>query len=310
MLTVELEAEREKIAAETPFFYCAKYNQLEFKGRRDRLTETDYHTIDGRKHFLLSEHKFSPFEFTVTIICAGKPHAVFSYAQQLQQPFQAVAEGYYKREGIPPVYLIISNELPILPKNYPLLLFAGSDRKFREFLDQLIVTRNRTYIRYAYEVRPKVTKEALTMAGISATLSREDLKFMAEDIGPELIAFLKPKELLQAMSTQKRRELMAVIAEDTGSELAALLKPEDLLQGMSPEKRRELMMVMAKDTGSELAALLEPEDLLQGIDPKKQQALLANMSVEELLNGMTPEQQKTLFALVLKMLASGLTEQA
>jgi hypothetical protein len=73
VLTVEAEEERQKIGTETPFFYCLKHNQLEFKGRRDRLTEEGYHTIDGRKHFLLSEQKFSPFELTVTIICANKP---------------------------------------------------------------------------------------------------------------------------------------------------------------------------------------------------------------------------------------------
>jgi hypothetical protein len=45
---------------------------------------------------------------------------------------------------------------------------------------------------YVYEVRPKVTREVLTMAGIS-TSSRKDLEFMAEDIGPELVPFLKPR---------------------------------------------------------------------------------------------------------------------
>ena len=100
VLTVEAEKEREKICVETPFFYCMKHNQLEFKGRRDPLTEQGYHTIDGRKHFLLSEQKFSPFELTVTIICAGKPQKVMTYAQRLQRPFAPLADGYYKREGI------------------------------------------------------------------------------------------------------------------------------------------------------------------------------------------------------------------
>jgi hypothetical protein len=47
----------------------------------------------------------------------------------------------------------------LLPKNYPLLVFAASERKFREFLQQIIQERSSIYIRYAYEVRPKVTKE-------------------------------------------------------------------------------------------------------------------------------------------------------
>lgn len=34
------------------------------------------------------------------------------------------------------------------------------------------------------------------MAGISSTLTQEDLKFMAQDVGRELMAFLPPEERL------------------------------------------------------------------------------------------------------------------
>jgi hypothetical protein len=247
VLTVEAEEERQKICAETPFFYCTKHNQVEFKGRRDRLTEAGYHIIDGRKHFLVSERKVSALELTVTIICAGKPQAVLTYAQQLQRPFMSVADGYYKREGHPPIYLIVINELPIIPKNYPLLLFASSDRKFREFLEQVVGAGNSTYIRYAYEVRPKVTKEVLTMAGISTTLSREDLEFMAEDIGPELVPFLKPKDLLQGMDREKQREFISLLSPQ---EILATISMEDLLKGISPEQRKTLLELMLKTLAS------------------------------------------------------------
>lgn len=242
VLTVEAEEERQKICVETPFFYCAKHNQMEFKGRRDRLTEEGYHTIDGRKHFLLSERKVSAFELTVTVICAGKPQAVLTYAQQLQRPFMPVADGYYKREGYPPLYLIVINELPIIPKNYPLLLFASSDRKFREFLEQVVVAGNSTYIRYAYEVRPKVTKEVLTMAGISSTLSREDLEFMAEDIGPDLAPFLKPEDVVKGMDPEKQVRLFRSSLE----ELLKSIGLEKLMTEMNPENRKQLLELLLK----------------------------------------------------------------
>lgn len=114
------------------------------------------------------------------------------------------------------------NELPVTPKNYSLLLFAASEDKFREFLEQVVAQRDRVYIRYAYEVRPRVTKEVLTMAGISATLSREDLEFMADDIGRELMAFLPLEERLAGASV------------------------EELLTVLTPEKRKRLLELMLK----------------------------------------------------------------
>lgn len=242
LLTVEAEEERQRICAETPFFYCLQHNQLEFKGRRDPLTKPGYHAIEGRKHFLLSEEKLSAFTLTVTIICASKPQTVFTYAEKLKQPFTAVTEGYYKQEGIPPLYVVVINELPIVPKNYPLLLFASSIRKFREFLEQVVMEKNSTYIQYAYEVRPKITREVLTMAGISTTLSRDDLKFMAEDIGPELAPFLKAEEVVKAMDAKKQVRFFA-------SSLEELLKNrglEHLLTEVPPENLQQLLELLLK----------------------------------------------------------------
>jgi hypothetical protein len=63
-----------------------------------------------------------------------------------------------------------------------------------------------TYICYAYEVRPQVTKEVLMMAGISSRLSRKDLEFIAEDIGRDLVAVMDPKDMLEMMEPQNVME--------------------------------------------------------------------------------------------------------
>lgn len=163
---------------------------------------------------------------------------MFDYAERLQQPFAPVEAGYYRRQGQPPIYLIVINELPNTSKNYGLLLFAASKRKFREFLEEVVVQQNMVYIRYAYEVDPKLTREVLTMAGISSTLSKSDLKFMAEDIGRELLAFLPAEDRVAGMSVEERLTGITV---------------EELLTEMSPEKRKhilELLLKMnAKSTG-------------------------------------------------------------
>lgn len=242
VLTIATAEERQKVSTETPFFYCLKHNLIEFKGRKDRLTKAGYHTIDGRKHFLISEGKIPAFALTVTIICASKPQTVFTYAQKLERPFTAVAQGYYKRSGTPPVYLIVINELPIVSPNYPLLLFAASEDKFREFLEQVIIEGDTTYIRYAYEVRPQVTREVLTMAGISSTISRKDLEFMAEDIGPELVPFLDPEDIIKGMNEEKQVRLASI-------NLEALLKGsglEKLYAEMSPASRKKLIDALLK----------------------------------------------------------------
>lgn len=92
LVTIDDEAEQEKIRAETLFFYFLKHNQLEFKGHHDRLTKKGYHTIRGRMEFLLREKAVSPFDTTVTIISAGRPRTVLTYANDLKRPFVAMAQ--------------------------------------------------------------------------------------------------------------------------------------------------------------------------------------------------------------------------
>ncbi len=60
------------------------------------------------------------------------------------------------------------------------------------------------------------------MAGISSTLSKSDLKFMAEDIGRELLAFLPVEDRL------------------------AGLKAEELLNALPPEERKRLFELLQK----------------------------------------------------------------
>lgn len=245
LVTIDDQAEQRKIRAETLFFYFVQNNQLEFKGRNDRLTKKGYHTIRGRMEFLLREGDVSPFDMTVTIISAGRPRAVLTYADELQRPFVALAQtGYYKSEEYPPIYLIVINELPIVPKNYPLLVFAASEQKFREFLEQVITVGEYTYIRYAYEVRPQLTKEALIMAGVASRLSRKDLEFMAEDIGPEIIAVMDTELLLKGMNAEKRQALL--------SQMLDTANMEELVSKMSPLQRKRLTELVLKMLAADL----------------------------------------------------------
>lgn len=141
-------------------------------------------------------------------------------------------------------YLIVVNDLPVTPNNYPLLVFASSERKFREFLEQVIHKGESTYIRYAYEVRPQLTKEILTMAGISATLSREDLEFMADDIGPELVPFLKAEDLLHSMDPEEQKKLLVSLL--SLDDLLAAKTFEKLLGEVDPKNRKRLLELLSR----------------------------------------------------------------
>ena len=269
-ITVEDEAERQKIRVETPFFYLLHHSQIEFKGQNDRLTPKGYARIRGRMELLLSSKTVSPANMTVSIVSAGRPRTVIKYAkEERKRPLVAMAEpGYYKTDEQPPVYLIVINELPIVPKHYPLLLFASNEQKFRETVAQMIVAGKHTYIRYAYRVRPHVTKDVLIMAGKARSLPRKDLEFMANDIGPEIVELMEPQDLIKNMNPKKQKRLLALF---TPEDRIADLTPEERLADLTPEER------IADLTPEERIADLTPEEILKGMSPEKQKAFLDSL---------------------------------
>ena len=200
--------EVERVQLQTPFSHFRAHNAIEFKGINDALTIAKYHLILGRAYLYLGENELLPNQMTVTIICARKPRQVLSRRQGI--PFQSLGNGHYvhHNNGLT-VHLIVINELMIVPENYSLLLFASSAKKFRQFLQRIVEEENWNYIRFAYRLRPRITKEVLIMAG-KHSLPKADLEFMAKDIGPELLAFLTPEERLQGLGPETLLEHLSL----------------------------------------------------------------------------------------------------
>jgi hypothetical protein len=219
-----------KVRLETPFGHFCVHNQVEFKGKNDPLTIHSYHLIIGRAHLYLGEKEISSSEMTVTIISARKPIDVLRHCQN-DVRWEEIAVGHYVSTDILPVHLIVINELPIEPKNYPLLLFAGSKKKFRQFVERIIKEDNSAYIYYAYRIDPKLTKEVLEMAGKSRTYQK-NLEFIAKDIGEELIPFLSVEDKLRGL---------------TPEELMRRLTLEERLRGLTPEERRKLKQLLEEE---------------------------------------------------------------
>jgi len=222
--------EIEQAQEQTPLVYLREHNQIEYKGKRDPLTIAGYHLIRGRTHLYLGEKDISAMQMTVTIVCSNKPRKVLYHCKD-DVTFKKLEDGYYVSSDKPPVYIIVINELAIIPRNYPLLVFASSEKVFRQFLRQTFKEENFQYIRYAYAVQPKVTKEELAMAGRHHRLSREDLEFIAQDIGSELVTFFSIEERLKGLDLEERLHGLSLEERLKG------LNSEERLHGLSLEER-------------------------------------------------------------------------
>ena len=241
LVIIERTAYLLKVQLETPFGYFRVHNQIEFKGKNDPLTIHDYHLIRGHAHLYLGEKELSASEMTVTIISARKPINVLRHCPD-DVRWEEVAVGHYVSTDILPVHLIVINELPIEPKNYPLLLFASSKKKFRQFLGRIVKEDNSAYIYYAYRIDPELTKEVLDMAGKSRSY-RKNLDFIAKDIGKDLIPFLSKEEMLKQMT------------------------PEDIVGAVTLEKLARAMTLEERLRG------LDAEDILHGLDSETREKL-------------------------------------
>ena len=202
LVVAEQSDNLEKIWHGTAFDFFRVHNPIEFKGKSDPLTIFDYHLILGRAHLYLGERKISSSEMTVTIVSARKPIKVLRQSQN-DVKWEEIGVGHYVSTDLLPVHLLVCNELPLERKYYPLLLFAASKEKFRQFMLRLIEEENATYINYAFRTNPELTKEVLRMAG-KQSLYEKQLERMANAFGEDLIPFLGKDKLLEQVPPEAR----------------------------------------------------------------------------------------------------------
>jgi hypothetical protein len=226
-IRLEKETELAKVRQETPFSYFLGHNQAEFKGIENPLDIWDFYRIKGRGFYYLADNKVPPQDMTITIICAGEPRTVLHHSQELVQ-FKRIGSGYYESMvGYPRVYIIVINELPIIEKNYFLLVFTSSERQFKAFMTQSLQEGNYEYLNSAYKNRPQLTREILKMIG-ATTIPRENLEFIAKDIGSEQVSFLTAEQLV-SLTPQQR------LAGMTLEQLVGLIPQQ--FSNLAPEQR-------------------------------------------------------------------------
>ena len=299
LVLVESAEAHTQLRAQTPFHHFRRHNQIEFKGKRDRLTLWNYLNILGRAHFYMGENKIPLDEMSITIVCAGKPRKVLENTL-LPHTFTESEAGWYQRVGFPQVTIIVINELPATAENYLLLIFAGSERKFRQFFQQVLEERQFDYLPYAYQVRPQITKELLLMAGVYS-IPRENLEFIAQDIGEELIEFISPKLRLRGMSVQDR---LAGIAP---ADRLAGITPQDRLVGVAPDQIvqtvsfDELQALIQKATEEARRRVIDETSsaktriaALRKLSEDNRTFLLDEAQRERLLQGLSQDEQAKL----------------
>ena len=125
------------------------------------------------------------------------------------------------------MYVIVINELPIIEKNYFLLIFASSKRKFQEFLNKSLSEGHYEYLNVAYQNRPQFTKEILKMMGIT-TIPEENLQFIAKDIGKRLMPYFTPEERLEGLTPDER--FIGLTPEEEKKQFERLAKKYGVVQ--------------------------------------------------------------------------------
>ena len=231
-----------KIREETAFSYFRVHNQIEFKGKEDTLTRAGYHLILGRANLYLGEKDISIQEMTVTIVSARKPIKVL---RQSDVKWEKIGVGHYVSTDILPVHLFVSNELVIEPKNYPLLLFASSKKKFRQFVERIVSEDNTVYIYYAHFPDYELTEEVLEMAGRQSSYQKN-----LERVTQDLLTIIGKEKLLKMMTPEER--VRGLLPEERvrgllPEERVRGLPPEERVRGLTPEERKKLKQLLEEE---------------------------------------------------------------
>ena len=267
-------ADQRRLERLTPFIRLCDHNQIEFKGKADRLHIPGYQLIRGRSLLYMGEKQLLSSQMSVSIVCAGKPTKLLQGSEAV---FKSIAPGYYLGDEKPPTLIIVINELPMIPKNYPLLLFASSKRKFCQFLHKIMAdTAYHVYLQYAYIVRPTITKEQINMH--SAYITEENLAFIVQDIGDQLMPLITDKAMLQkspafhhilVAEREKHRQLLLEKEQQLLLEKEQLLSQQEEQLLLKKEQQKEQLLLEKQRT---LLRLLRrrfsviPESLVQRIE--------------------------------------------
>jgi hypothetical protein len=82
------------------------------------------------------------------------------------------------------------------------------------------------------------------MARVASRLSRKELAFIAQDIGPEIIAMMKPETFLKGLSAEKQQALFL--------HLLTTENLEEVIAGISPAHQKHLFGLVLQRLAADL----------------------------------------------------------
>ena len=143
-------------------------NSLELKSPEDPLNLSDYMTIVSRTYGLLAkgekEEEQLPTNATLTIVCSVRPDKILDDLQTELCFFPTSESGIYLNTQRIEERIIVSTELDVIEKNYPLLILAKG-KKLLEFFEESVMKGLTEYVRFAHR-RLRLTVEILLEVGV------------------------------------------------------------------------------------------------------------------------------------------------
>jgi hypothetical protein len=220
-----------------PFPELNLYNALEGKGKRDPLTQEDYHRILGRVRFYAAELRLEHCSrLSVYICCVRKPRKLLTKMPHLAK-FTPLGNGIYRADEKFPVYVICVSECSPDARN-GLLCLMGTPEQKREAVRVLLREGKRETIAFLEEVFPQTLAEVRPMAkrddrGLGVDWDA-NIDFYIERLGKEqVLSHFRPEDLAARLKPEDR---------------VAGLKPEDIVSNLSPSERARLLRLLQEET--------------------------------------------------------------
>ena len=159
--------------------------------------------------------------------------------------FQKIGEGYYLCHAFDvPVYLIATNELPLEPMYHSLLLFASSEVKIQPIVEDIL--KKGQFFVFLSLLHLKLAEEALVMAKRRDRIE-ENLKILAEGLGPRLVPYIAPEDRLRDLTPDQLLaglDVDQLLARLDAEQRLAGLSLEDRINGLSDEDRQALRQLL------------------------------------------------------------------
>jgi len=234
-VVIRCEMEHIQRLKDTTFWFFRRINSLELKSPEDPLNVADYMTIVSRAYGLLAKQENEaeqlPTNATITIACSVRPDKILDDLKTELCFFPTSEPGIYLSEQEIERRIIVSTELDVIEKNYPLLILAKGE-KLLEFFEEVVRKGLTEYIEILFQVGVSIDPETLT-EGVRRMREwspefRANLERALEnlfDFSPESIERIAPfRKALEVERINAKQEAMNAILQAKREDLSLLLE--------------------------------------------------------------------------------------